>query len=129
MTDTGEWAPLVGEWVAVRRAFESKPTRHEQVTKRTPTQARVGSAGTVYRRRERHGYVEWVCTAGYPNTAIMPATRPQAELQAEWMTKLREDERRRLWREAEAHLLDAHKRGDDDAIRRAIHELEKGIKR
>ena len=106
MTDTGEWAPLVGEWVAVRRAFESKPTRHEQVTKRTPTQARVGSAGTVYRRRERHGYVEWVCTAGYPNTAIMPATRSQAELQAEWMTKLREDERRRLWREAEAHLLE-----------------------
>jgi hypothetical protein len=42
--------------------------------------------------------------------------------------ELRDMERRRMRLECEAAVLTANERGDDDAIRRAIHELEKGSK-
>ena len=124
MTDAKPWEPVTGEWVLVRGPSSAK---HAKVTRRTPTQARIGD--DVYRREEWAGHTDWRRRMYLDSFYLEPATRPQAELEAEWMTQLREGERRRLWREAEAHLLDAHKRGDDDAIRRAIHELEKGSKR
>lgn len=121
------WEPRTGEWVAVRRADESKPWGHRRVVKRTPTQVHIDYYGTV-RPYRRNRYGEWTNNAGVPRSVLMPATRPQAELEAEYMRELRESERRRLRLWCEAAVLTAYERGDDDAIRRAIHELEKGTK-
>lgn len=126
------WEPKTGEWVQLRYAREQPRKDHVQVTKRTPTQVHVGTGDNsrIYRRRVStlSGEVTWRCAATYPVTYLMPSTRPQAELQAEWMAELRAQERQRMRRECEAAVLTAYERGDDDAIRRAIHELEKGTK-
>lgn len=119
-----KWEPVTGAWVTVRGPSS---TTHAKVTRRTPTQARIGDV--VYRREEEwDGRTAWRRRMHLDSFYLEPPSRPAAELEAEWMQQLRDRERHRLWREAEAHLLDAHQRGDDDAIRRAIHELEKGIK-
>lgn len=117
------WEPKAGEWVAVKG-----PTRirHEKVTRRTRTQARIGD--DVYRREEWGGRVDWRRRMYLDSHYLLPPTRPQAELEAEHMAKVREQERYRMRRECEAAVLTAYERGDDDAIRRAIHELEKGTK-
>lgn len=120
------WEPRTGEWVAVRRADESKPWGHRRVVKRTPTQVHIDYYGKQVYRPNRYG--EWANNASMPGSILMPATRPQAELEAEFMREVRENERRRMRRECEAAVLTAYERGDDDAIRRAIHELEKGTK-
>ncbi len=121
------WEPKTGEWVAVRRADESKPWGHRRVIKRTPMQVHVDYYGTpkVYRR---NCYGEWANRSGVPGSILMPATRTQSELEAEFMREVRESERRRLRSECDAAVRTAYERGDDDAIRRAIHELEKGTK-
>lgn len=95
--------------------------------KRTPTQVHIDYYGKaqVYRPNR---YGEWANNASMPGSILMPATRPQAELEAEFMREVRENERRRMRRECEAAVLTAYERGDDDAIRRAIHEMEKGTK-
>ncbi len=120
------WEPKTGEWVAVRNEDASRPWTHVRVIKRTAKTASVEQCGTRVYRQNRHG--EWFNKVSYIVNVIMPATRPQAELEAEFMRELRENERRRMKRECEAAVLTAYERGDDDAIRRAIHELEKGTK-
>lgn len=123
---TNTWEPRTGEWVAVRRADESKPWGHRRVIKRTATQVRVQDYGRDVYRRNRNG--EWENKSGTYGSILMPATSPQAELEAAFMREVRAAERRRLRFECEAAVRMAYEHGDDDAIRRAIHELEKGTK-
>jgi protein gp37 len=83
---TSTWEPKTGEWVAVRRADESKPWGH-----RRRRRLHIDYYGTVrpYRLNRRG---EWANNTSVPRSVLMPATRPQAELEAEFMREVRDTE-------------------------------------